>query len=334
MKDIARKLKDIARKLKDIARKLKDITFQYRGWTVFIIAVIQIALGLYLREDIECFIKDLEWVKLAIVLLIAAPIAFFMWLWRTEDKQKELEFVNRENFVKDLENIADKEKTSASKIAAMERVVHEIETNNSESYKKMLIPFYKEYTCNTKFDYGTFCEKMKSYEESITYSIPYNYLSKIRDEKGITYIDDRFISFFLTNKLFDGKMLYEYSFSGLEPLSWENNSFTVSNTTFDHCYFYGISFKKVMFKNIKFNFCYFQRAILTECTFNNCEFNNVAFNCAYMPKTKFENIKQFNNSSLTHAFIEKEAKSNIQKIADEYTKQCMEPISVFQNSAN
>ena len=82
-------------KLKFLNLFLKGF-FNIRPLVIFLFAILEVLLLFTFEEDIREYISKLEnlnaskWLGPVIALLIAAPIAFFLWMFRNEDKKADL----------------------------------------------------------------------------------------------------------------------------------------------------------------------------------------------------------------------------------------------------
>lgn len=68
-----------------------EFSVKHKRWLVLIVtAITEIILVLIYSKDITEFTTGKEWTKLLITMTFGAPIAFFIWLFRNHDKQRNL----------------------------------------------------------------------------------------------------------------------------------------------------------------------------------------------------------------------------------------------------
>lgn len=270
------------------------------------VAFIEIVLFLYFYEEVIYFVDDqnlsnISWLSAPVTMLIAAPVAYFIWIFRNADKKRDQEHVEeniRQSDFHQLEQWAtgDSEKVSLQ-TAAIYQLLPYLKGEYGERFIRPAMEIYRSVLSSWKLTPGEADISFKSIRPTIDHG------ERIQIPYAISAIHDIFIQeldFFKSLhiiKISTHKNWIPLRRINLKCIPYENHTdfsginLFEADLSFSVCIganFSGANLKITNFNCSNFCFANFRYAILESTNFRGAELPQSDFRNANFKLTKFE----------------------------------------------
>lgn len=217
------------------------------------------------------------WVNTIISAFALSIPAFWFWLWKTRDKQRELKFSELNSFYTHIENAANKNGQDSVRAVAIYSLQYYLFGINGDFFVKPTYKFIYGLLDEIRFCLDDF-QKDPAFHFKVNHNLLdfFRFIDSVRKKRNQVFLTEieSIIKEGFKKKSFSGEQFERWDFSGFDFSRPEDSKIIIGDVSFYGCQFYCASFVNITFRNVIFDNCRLEMVYFKDCLFESCKFQN------------------------------------------------------------